>query len=684
MSGGMPVQDYQGGHHFNPFNKKQGSNRRSQHIEKISGSRRRWRHLYTKAFDALRGTGLLSDDPFALDWPSLSEPAILPLTMDYFPTPNELKRDYEITELYKLSLPDSDELEEMGYLSDADLVTELVCQRLAQEFQIITASDGAGEKLSGGLKYHLMYRHIIHKLTYDETSRNIEVTVYTHRQKKKVLDSARYYYPYTVLDLYDNAPHSVGQTFAWRVPIRWGYLDGVIVGYQDQYDKTVNYRRLHYLLIPPLDDVTKQDKAKEMILPWPDFVEKSNGALSSDSSVVMTPFPRGVDNVKTSNGDPARSAATTTIEAIEKEDKKEEEDPRVIIFNSLVETLSSKSIGDLEPMSVSIDTTKRWTRGDESPQHNQHGSPSTFVPIHSASSSSSSSSTTTSSSSSSSTTSSTTTTTIQGGGRRTKRMLVPQRTTKIRMKSHSSRDRSPQWIFVEYDKSFRTDRCYRITFQFLVCTGAAMSDFTTSFNRTCKKGNILMMQVPEYTHPWQNPYIHSFLVPLHLPMPLARHLDLVKIVEDSMIHRYGFVLEADVEWSVDAATATEPSRSSSTVLEGEESDRWAGKQYLHRTGGAFVRILCDGLLWIPNRMTATRNKWKDVQELFVVFRTFTGTLLECYEIVSSLVGAAVVISEKKRYEKIKTSRNITEEEYEQILISQNRADEAEKLFEGGK
>ena len=83
-------------------------------------------------------------------------------------------------------------------------------------------------------------------------------------------------------------------------------------------------------------------------------------------------------------------------------------------------------------------------------------------------------------------------------------------------------------------------------------------------------------------------------------------------------------------------------------------------------------------------MTATRNKWKDVQELFVVFRTFTGTLLECYEIVSSLVGVAVVMSEKKRCEKIKTSRNITEKEYEQILISQNRADEAEKLFEGGK
>ena len=49
--------------------------------------------------------------------------------MDYFPNPNELRSEYTVTELYKLSLPDSDELEEMGYVSDEDLVTELVCQR---------------------------------------------------------------------------------------------------------------------------------------------------------------------------------------------------------------------------------------------------------------------------------------------------------------------------------------------------------------------------------------------------------------------------------------------------------------------------------------------------------------------------------------------------------------------------
>ena len=130
----------------NPFKK------RSNQVEHISSSRRRLRHLYTMAFDALRGTGELSDDPYALDWPSLSSPAILPLTTDYFPTETELNLEYSITQQYTQCIPDPDELEEMGYTSGDELARELVCQRLAQDFQIITAHDGAGEKLSGGLQ----------------------------------------------------------------------------------------------------------------------------------------------------------------------------------------------------------------------------------------------------------------------------------------------------------------------------------------------------------------------------------------------------------------------------------------------------------------------------------------------------------------------------------------------------
>jgi hypothetical protein len=173
---------------INPFKQKKSQ------VEHISSSRRRWRHLYTKAFDALRGTGLLSDDPYALDWPSLSSPAILPLTTDYFPTETVLNLEYSITQQYTQCIPDPDELEEMGYTSDEELVRELVCQRLAQDFQIITAHDGAGEKLSGGLKYHLMFRHIIHKLTFDAASRNIEVTIYTHIRKSEALSAASVYY----------------------------------------------------------------------------------------------------------------------------------------------------------------------------------------------------------------------------------------------------------------------------------------------------------------------------------------------------------------------------------------------------------------------------------------------------------------------------------------------------------
>jgi hypothetical protein len=105
-----------------------------------------------------------------------------------------LNLEYSITQQYTQCIPDPDELEEMGYTSDEELVRELVCQRLAQDFQIITAHDGAGEKLSGGLKYHLMFRHIIHKLTFDAASRNIEVTIYTHIRKSEALSAASVYY----------------------------------------------------------------------------------------------------------------------------------------------------------------------------------------------------------------------------------------------------------------------------------------------------------------------------------------------------------------------------------------------------------------------------------------------------------------------------------------------------------
>ena len=214
------------------------------------------------------------------------------------------------------------------------------------------------------------------------------------------------------------------------------------------------------------------------------------------------------------------------------------------------------------------------------------------------------------------------------------------------MKTRKKKGGVPQWIFIEYDKSFRTDRCYRMTLQFLVCTGSTMLDFTSSLDKLCKKGNISMMQVPEYTHPWQNPYIHAFLVPLHLPMKLAEHRGLTQIVEDAMVKRYGFVLEADMEWSPDTVMMTAAALSTAASLEGsinstttggKESDLWAGKQYLHRTGGAFVRVLKDGLLWIPNRMTNTRSVWKDLQKLFVVFRSFTQTINNCYFILMELV-----------------------------------------------
>ena len=43
----------------------------------------------------------------SVNWKSLTEPAILPLTTDYFPSPAELTSDF-VTGSYSVTLPDAD------------------------------------------------------------------------------------------------------------------------------------------------------------------------------------------------------------------------------------------------------------------------------------------------------------------------------------------------------------------------------------------------------------------------------------------------------------------------------------------------------------------------------------------------------------------------------------------------
>ena len=56
------------------------------------------------------------------------------------------------------------------------------------------------------------------------------------------------------------------------------------------------------------------------------------------------------------------------------------------------------------------------------------------------------------------------------------------------------------------------------------------------------------MQVPEYAHPRQPPYLHPFSQPLLIRLPLKKkqYMRLNLLIQDALLTRFDFVIESDV------------------------------------------------------------------------------------------------------------------------------------------
>ncbi|CAM9646051.1 unnamed protein product, partial [Phaeothamnion confervicola] len=120
---------------INPFKRQDEEN-----ILKLrTHNRRRWSHVFPP------GEIEFKQMPGPI-WKSLCQPAILPLTTDYLPPREEVDRDYKES-FWALTLPDDPT--NKRYDTDAELLEELVCQRLAQDFQLVEG-DIIGGSLKGG------------------------------------------------------------------------------------------------------------------------------------------------------------------------------------------------------------------------------------------------------------------------------------------------------------------------------------------------------------------------------------------------------------------------------------------------------------------------------------------------------------------------------------------------------
>lgn len=63
-----------------------------------------------------------------MNWKSLTQPAILPLTTDYVPPIKLMDRSYDVNNVYQLLV----DKQESPFLTSEDLMQELICLRLTQ------------------------------------------------------------------------------------------------------------------------------------------------------------------------------------------------------------------------------------------------------------------------------------------------------------------------------------------------------------------------------------------------------------------------------------------------------------------------------------------------------------------------------------------------------------------------
>ncbi|XP_072839395.2 GATOR1 complex protein DEPDC5 isoform X2 [Pogona vitticeps] len=243
----------------------------------------------TQKKDASEGAVSDSPDPMpgfcctvGVDWKSLTTPACLPLTTDYFPDRQSLQNDYTEGCYDLLPEADLDRRDEEGVLMTAQQVfEEFICQRLMQGYQLIVQSKAPKPPAAGppplsssplysrGLvsrnrpeeedQYWLSMGRTFHKVTLKD--RIITVTRYL---PKYPYESAQISYTYSLCPSHSDSEFvSCWVEFSHErlEEYKWNYLDQYIcsAGSEDfSLIESLKFWRTRFLLLPACISATKR------------------------------------------------------------------------------------------------------------------------------------------------------------------------------------------------------------------------------------------------------------------------------------------------------------------------------------------------------------------------------------------------------------------------------------------
>ncbi|XP_045881230.1 GATOR complex protein DEPDC5 isoform X7 [Meles meles] len=272
---------------------------------KLTSNRRRWMHTFpvgmnprTQNKDSLEDSVYTSPDPIltlsappvvpgfcctvGVDWKSLTTPACLPLTTDYFPDRQGLQNDYTEGCYDLLPEADIDRRDEEGVQMTAQQVfEEFICQRLMQGYQIIVQPKApkpnpavppplsSSPLYSRGLvsrnrpeeedQYWLSMGRTFHKVTLKD--KMITVTRYL---PKYPYESAQIHYTYSLCPSHSDSEFvSCWVEFSHErlEEYKWNYLDQYIcsAGSEDfSLIESLKFWRTRFLLLPACVTATKR------------------------------------------------------------------------------------------------------------------------------------------------------------------------------------------------------------------------------------------------------------------------------------------------------------------------------------------------------------------------------------------------------------------------------------------
>lgn len=312
--------------YINPCNPSKNLIRTSSHV-------RRWQHVVPNS------TISPSEYVPVMKWRSLTTPACLPLTTDFFPTVTELAQLYEET-TYTVT-PDDDALpyqfDQMHELQMLEaLRIELVSQRLSQGFQLVLSNTvektllgtvpeestlsmpgiggAASSKFWGGGKtvarataapFYVSLGDHVHRIFFDQSGKNVEVKQYI---RKVSYNTSPFKYKCAIWPKLLSGYTTASFVFAYPslAVYKWNHHDHYISGFQDEMVDSMRYWRTRFLLVP----MESLPQTSNLLNPFNENLDEEELRLAGFKKVIemfeksrwLQPHEKGSDRLRTGSG----------------------------------------------------------------------------------------------------------------------------------------------------------------------------------------------------------------------------------------------------------------------------------------------------------------------------------------------------------------------------------------------